>query len=198
MSITKIQDGGGTGRLVKVTPDGRIETFAVTESEEESGILKGTSFNIETPLINLTTANKSGLLYIENNEANDLVLTGFFTLTGPSTGGVGTILVEHQFNPTTTGSTLVSAGTAIVPVNKNAASAKSLDAVILYGAEGSTVDAGLKTITGYHISTGRLALVLTIDLPQGTSIAVSVTPQPSNTSMNVMVAVDCYLRTFKD
>lgn len=198
MSITKIQDGGGTGRLVKVTPDGRIETFAVTESEEESGILKGTSFNIETPLINLTTANKSGLLYIENNEANDLVLTGFFTLTGPSTGGVGTILVEHQFNPTITGSTLVSAGTAIVPVNKNAASAKSLDAVILYGAEGSTVDAGLKTITGYHISTGRLALVLTIDLPQGTSIAVSVTPQPSNTSMNVMVAVDCYLRTFKD
>jgi hypothetical protein len=196
MSITKLQDGGGTGRLVNVTSDGRLSTFTITETEEESGVHNGTSYNIETPVINLTTANKSALLYVLNNEAEDLVLTGFFTLTGASTGGAGSIVVEHQFNPTSAGSTLVSAGSAVTAVNKNGGSAKTLDATIKSGVEGSTVDAGLKTITGYHAATGRLVLPITINLPQGTSIAVSVTPQPGNTSMDVMIAIDCYLKVF--
>lgn len=195
MSSFSIKDGSGSGRLCKVTSDGRLDTFSIAESEENKGVLSGTSFNIETPVITLTTGNKSGLLYVENNEEEVLILTGFFTLTGASTGGSGYILVEHEYNPTSGGSTLVSAGTAMTAVNKNAGNARVLDATIKYGAEGSTVDAGLKKITGLHIATGRLVLPITIALPKGNSIAVSVTPQAGNTSMPVIVAIDCYLKT---
>lgn len=194
MAAFQIKDGTGSGRLCKVTSDGRLDTFSISETEEDKGVISGTSFNIETPVITLTTGNKSSLLYVQNNEDEDLVLTGFLTLTGPSTGGSGYLLVEHEYNPTSGGSTLVSAGVDITAVNKNAGNARLLDATIKYGAEGSTVDAGLTKITGLHSGTGRLVLPITIVLPKGNSIAVSVTPQSGNTSMAVIVAIDCYLK----
>jgi hypothetical protein len=195
MGSFRIQDGSGTGRLCKVTSDGRLDTFSVSETEEDKGVIAGTSFNIETPIITLTTGNKSGLLYVKNDDELDLILTGFFTLTGASTGGSGYILVEHEYNPTSAGSTLISAGTDVLAVNKSVGNARQLNATIKYGAEGSTVDAGLKKITGLHTGTGQLVLSVTINLTKGASIAVSITPQAGNTSMPVIAAIDCYLKT---
>lgn len=195
MSSFSIKDGSGTGRLVNTTSDGRLKTFTLSESEELFGVHNGLSYNIETPQITLTTGNKSALLYVKNEEEADLVITGFFTLTGPSTGGSGILLVEHEYNPTSAGSTLVSAGTATSAVNKDVGNARALNAEIKYGAEGSTIDAGLEKITGLHTGTGRLVLPISINLKKGNSIAVSVTPQAGNTSMVVLVAIDCYIKT---
>lgn len=195
MASFKLQDGSGSGKLCKVTSDGRLDTFSISETEEDKGVIAGTSFNIETPIITLTTGNKSGLLYVKNDDELDLILTGFFTMTGASTGGSGYILVEHEYNPTSAGSTLISAGTDMTAVNKGVGNARQLSATIKYGAEGSTVDAGLKKITGLHTGTGRLVLPITINLTKGSSIALSVTPQAGNTSMPVICAIDCYLKT---
>jgi hypothetical protein len=189
--MSVIEDGTGTGNTLQITSGNRASTFAVTEAQELFRTSQGDSFNIETPVIPLTSDNKSGVLYIENNDDIDLVITSFFNLIGDTTGGSGNMLIEFEFN--TVGGTLVSTANVVTPVNKLTGSTKELDATVFYGAEGLTVDSGLKKITSLSNFTGRNILPLTIILPKGNNVSVSITPFTSNTNMDIIAAVDCYL-----
>ncbi len=194
MPSDQIQDGRGTGNRAGVTEDGKLLVFATTETEETNGVHNSTSFNIETSKITLTSGSKSGILYVQNDETLDLIITGFFMLTGGSTGGSGDIETAIEYNPTATGSTLVSAGTDVAAVNKNVGSSVTLNATIKEGVEGSTVDAGLKKISSMWLGPGRLVVPITINLPKGRSVALTITPQTGNTSMAVIAAVDVYIK----
>lgn len=194
MGSDTIKDGTGTGNLMQVTSDNKALVFATTETEETNGVHNSTSFNIETSKITLTSGSKSAILYVQNDETFDLIITGFFTLTGSSTGGSGDIETAIEYNPTSAGSTLISAGTDVLPVNKNVGSSVALNATAKEGVEGSTVDVGLKKVSSLWTGTGRLVVPITINLPKGRSVAITITPQTGNTSMDVIAAVDCYIK----
>jgi len=191
MSI--IKDGTGTSSLAKVSTKGRLSTFSITETEELFQIGEGNAYNIETPTFTLTGSVKSAVLYVKNNEEKDLIITGFFTLLGTSTGGTGDLTIFHEFN--TVAGSIVSTANTITPVNKNAGSAKSLDVDAYYGFNGATVDTGLKSITSLSTATGRNPLLVSVTLPKSKSITVSVTPQSGNTSMQILAALDCHLKS---
>ena len=188
----KILDSTGTGFGVKVDKANRLHVASESISHAENHAHSGFGFNIETPVITLTSAAKSSVLYLKNNEDEDIVCVGFFHLLGEITGTLsGDLIYQVEYN--TVGGTLIAATSNIItPVNKRVGSNNTVDVTALYGAQGLTVDSGLDSITSLSTGTGRNTLLLQIVLPKGQSVAVSITPFTGTTNMDLISAVDIY------
>ncbi len=190
----KITDGVGTNRAAEVDSQNRLSTKAVSISERANATVEANSYNLNSGLITLTTAGESGVLYLKNNDLRDLHIDAIIVILGPSTGGAATDTTQIVFykNPTT--GTLISAATdADVKSNRNFGSSITLTADLFKGAEGVTITDGTAHIESL-ISPGN-RVVFTIDeiLTKGDSLAVSLEPNNSNTSMKVMAAITCHI-----
>ncbi len=183
-----ILDGTGSGKVVKVDSDNRMHVHSVGETIGEQAATDGYSYNINTGVVNLSTANESYLLFLENKGVYDLHIQNIGYLLGNSTGGSGDLQLKVVKNPSE--GTLIDTATS-VPIleNKNTGSSNVIDVNAYVGVEGSTITDGddfyLSLLSSpaksYVIATGNVVV------PRGASIAISVTPQASNTSMNVLV-----------
>ena len=193
-----IQDGTGTGYRAKVDGDNHLHTRAVTESGGTDAALSGNLFNINTETIALTTDSSSALLYMKNTDTIPWVVNRVFYNAGPSTGGTGDFLAEVIANPTT--GTLISGGTALAPHNLNFGSSQELTGTVLKGAEGSTITDGVVRVSTIIPASGTRVLIAfdSIILDVGSSIAVRITPQTSNTFMDVQVGFNLYRYTVED
>ena len=190
--MTNIVDGTGSGNRAKVGANNRLYTSAVSSTTVESLALSGDTFNFNTGDITLTSGNESGVAYLKNNEDESLLITSVGFLLGNSTGGTGD-LVCKIYSDVSTG-TLVSGATATdILVNKNFGSSKTLLADAYKGTEGSTITDGTLAYTSRLAGSARPYVIATgaLVLPKGEAIAVSITPQTSNTSMivNVFMAI---------
>lgn len=181
------KQGAGVNRM-GVTEEKRAMVDAVSQTVEEHAAEEGRSFNVNTGTITLTTANKSALLYMKNTGSVDLIIPTVGYLIGNSTGGTGDLIPEIILNPTT--GTIVSDETAVeMNVNKNAGSSKVLSVDAYKGTEGKTLTNGTMAYgsllagaaRGYVIGTGNIIL------PAGSSIGINVTPQSSNSNMDIQI-----------
>lgn len=192
----KIEDNTGNSFGLKVDSKNRASTFAVTQGEESNAAIDGNSYNINTGIVNLTSANKTAVVYVKNNGDNDLVIPAIFYLIGNSTGGSGDMVWTVLRNPTA--GTIVSGATTVeMPgVNRNFGSSKTLTADIFVGVESETLTNGDKLIESIiNQSATRAALgVGSIIIPKGSSIGVDVTPATGNTSVNIEIAFSIYER----
>lgn len=189
-----IEDGNGSSTQAKVSKKSRLYTFAVTEEKSKNATIDGRSYNINTGSIELTSANESGVLYIKNNEDNDLHIDFVVVILGASTGGASTddVIVEIIRNPTT--GTLISNATSVdVNSNRNFGSNNTLTIDAYKGAEANTVTDGDQHILSLLSPSTRGVFDIDALLPKGASIAVTLNPPASNTSMDVMVAAICHL-----
>ena len=196
MQITSASTGGFG---LEVTAQGRAKTEAITfgRSEEEAEL--GNAYNVNTGLITLTSANKSAVLYVKNNETFPLVLEAAFYNLGTSTSGTGESLISILRNPTA--GTIVSNATAaeMAGINRNFGSNKTLDATIYKGAEASTFTDGTKIIESYlTVPRREVVSVGDVIIPKGASIGIDITPPASNTSMKVEFALSIYIDTLTD
>ena len=191
----KISDATGTGLEAKVDINNRVHTNSLTIREQSQAAENGDAFNLNTGDVTLTTANESGVMYLKNNEDRDLVLSTIVYLFGTSTGGTGDTVINVCQGASA--GTLVSNATPIVSnSNKNFGNSKTLDIDIFKGTEGSTITDGSVAFSSrlpagkfpYLINTGDIVI------PKGSSIAIAVTPQASNTSMIIQVAFAVHLR----
>lgn len=181
----RIQDGKGKGFETKVDSYNKLHTRAITVSSELDAALLYDQFGVNSTAITLTSANESALLYsLWSNTEKFMVLSRQVMSFGPSTGGSGQVRIRIIKNPT--GGTLISAGTAITPVNNNFASSLQADGTWKKGAEGSTVTGGLDLID-VGANAGGILVVSDIDwvLPNGSSYVIALTPPTGNTSMTV-------------
>ena len=187
---TTLRDGTGKGTLAEVTSSNKLMTLGVTETISAHHAFEGDAYNVNTGTINLTSANKSALLYFKNLEDEDIVITALFYLLGNSDGS-GDTLVQVERNPT--GGSITTAGTSFVPVNRNFGSNKTLNVTCEKGAEADTLTGGTVAIESVFNAVGRKVLsVGAIVLPRGSAIGVTVTPPASNTDMDVQIAMSCY------
>lgn len=194
-----IQDGHGTAAKAKVSKSGRVSTAALTLPAEQLASRQGNGFNVNTGQITLTSANKSALVYIKNTNvvALNLIIPAFIYMFGPSTGGTGMVLVQVERGPTA--GTLVSGGTSFDAVNRHFGSTKSLTATVLKGSEGSTLTGGTVIFESLVSPSSRnVVTVGAVILPPNSTVGITVTPQASNTSMLVMLALEIYLGTFDE
>ena len=187
-----IQDGTGSGYRAKVDVNNHLHTRAVSESGGTEAALVGDLYNINTETLNLTSANASSLLYLKNTDTGPWIVNRVFYNAGPSTGGSGDFLAEVLANPST--GTLISGGTALPAHNLNFGSSKELTGTVLKGAEGSTITNGTVRVSTIIPVAGTRVLIGfdSIVLEPGSSIAVRVTPQTGNTSMDIQVGFNLY------
>jgi len=187
-----IQDGTGSGSRAKVDIKNRVHTFATVETGGTEAALEGDLYNVNTETITLTSASASALVYMKNTDSVPWIYNRVFYNAGPSTGGSGDFLAEVLANPTT--GTLISAGAALTPHNLNFSSSKELTATTLKGAEGSTITNGTVRVSTIIPTAGTRVLIAfdSIIVSPGASIAVRITPQTGNTSMNIQVGFNLY------
>ena len=177
----------------KVIGDGRLSVSSRTSTAGQIETFKGHGFNINPGDINLTSDSESGLLYILNTGANPLVIDLFVFILGTSTGGTGTALLQIYRNPTA--GTLISGATPAntAAANRDFSSGRlfSSIATAYVGVEGSTITASDgETVQSRASCPNRVPLeVGSVVLKTNNSIAMSITPPPSNTGLLVQVAM---------
>lgn len=189
-----IQDGTGTGYRAKVTKDNRLNVDSIETTAESSASVSGDSFNISNDIIEITGDVEAPLVYINNTNSEDWVVTRVYFHFGGSTGGVGSGEFSITANAST--GTLISAGTAITPVNANLGSAKLLVGEFLQGTNGSTITNGiefLRTIVPNFTSRNIIPFDSVI-VPPGASLSLSFKPPAGNTSLNVQLGVNFFRR----
>lgn len=193
---TILQDGTGKGFTQKVDEKNRAWTYAVTTAIEEQASYDGKAFNINTGLITLTNAStKNAVMYVKNNEDDDLVVVQLIYQTGASTSGTGNIIVDVLRNPTA--GTIISGASAVeMTGNRNFGSSRALLATSYKGATGTTFTDGTKIFESIlATATQRIAVVAgAIVIPKGGSIGINITTPASNSSMAVEFVIACYLR----
>jgi hypothetical protein len=192
----QIQDGTGTNYKLKVDEKNRLRTFSITETESSNASIFGDSYNVNTGIINLTSANKSAVFYVKNNGDDDLIIDTLFYLIGNSTSGTGDVLISVLRNPTT-GTIIDNAvDMEMAGVNRNFGSSKTLTADFYKGDEGNTFTNGVKVIESiFNQSPTRSAIsVGALVIPKGSSIGVDMTPATGNTNLDVEFAASIYLR----
>jgi hypothetical protein len=194
----EIIDGSGNGYRAKVDFAKRLHVDAITFGRSEQEVELGNGYNINTGKINLTTANKSAVLWFQNNEDDELVITNIFYILGNSNSN-GDTLITILRNPTA-GTIVSGAVDADMPgINRNFGSSKTLTATSYKGAEGNTLTDGVKLIESIVQSGKRTILnVGDLVLTKGASVGFEITPPLSNTSMDIQIAFSCFIDTLKD
>lgn len=190
----KIVDSTGTEKGLKISNKNRAQVDATTKTLATDASIEGKAYNINTGTITLTSANKSALLYVKNNEDKDMIIDEILLIIGASTGGSGSGEVSISSNPT--GGTIISGATEVeIKANRNFGSSRVLDADCFKGAEASTC-------TGHSLfaesSRSSFPTVISFDggnvvIPKGSSMCVEFTPPTGNTSMEIKTAVILYI-----
>ena len=191
--MSVIRDGA-SNKAAGVDASGRLSARTVQQTETENATDTGGSFNVNTGLITLTTAGESGVLYMKNNEDQNIHIDSAIVIFGPSTGGATTDTTQVRIyrNPTT--GTLISTATDVdVLQNRNFGSSKTLTADTYKGTEGSTITDGDVVIESLVSPGSRVAFNIDMVLTKGDSISISYEPNDSNTSMKVMAAYACHI-----
>lgn len=188
-----IRDGKGLGFLTQVTSRNKLATDSVSTEIAVDENKRGNAYNINTGVITLTDAADTPVLYVKNNEDDDLILEAFVIGLGPSTGGSGGYVETTVIRNPTTG-TIVSGATNVdINSNRNFGSSNSINVDAYKGATGLTMTDGEDHIIINVGTSGRSFISINEVLPKGTSIGVKIDPQASNTSQDVYVALICYL-----
>jgi hypothetical protein len=188
-----INDGTGTGNKLKIDSSNRAHVLAVVEDIATNATALGNSFNVNTGVINLTSANESAVLYFKNNEDTTVHISAVAVGLGASTGGASTSTPKITVVRNPTGGTIVSGATDVdISSNRNFGSSRTLTADAYKGAEGNTLTGGADHLLFFQGSNGRLFATIDEELQKGDSIGVEITPQASNTSMDVYAALVLY------
>jgi hypothetical protein len=188
----KIQDNTGDGYGAKVDSHNRLWTDSLVVDESVSATFEGNAYNVNTGTINLTSANPSAVLYMQNDGNEDVVVTALFYLLGNSNGS-GDSVVDVYRNPTA--GTIVSSGTNFAAINRDFGSANDLEAVLKKGAEGQTITDGTVVISSIFSGVGRQVVAVgALILRPGNSIGIVVEPPAGNTSMDIQAALSCYVK----
>ena len=187
-----ILKSGTSGYTAEVDSNNRVQAFSTSQTHSTSAALMSDYYNINSGVINLTSASASALLYVKNTDTVTWSIGRVFYNFGSSTGGTGDALAEIISIPTA--GTLVSAGSTITPHNFNFASPKLLLGTVKAGVEGSTVTDGAVAISSIMpiVATRVLINFDSIVLTPGASLAIRITPQTGNTSMNVQVGLNLH------
>lgn len=165
--MANITDATGFGFGARVDENNRIHAHSVTVAES----LQGQSYNINTGTIAISA--DSALLYFQNNEPEDFVITGI-ALGNDGTGTAATgsrPSITLIRNPT--GGTIISTATPVDQnQNRNFGDSTTLDALAYKGASGLTITGGDEIALLQASAVGRDFYTIDFILPRGSSIGI--------------------------
>lgn len=192
MEVT-LKDATGTGKTGRIDNNNRQAALADSRSIFQFAAQLGDTFNFNTGSIELTSGDESAVAFLQNSSADIIVIPAIGFLLGNSTGGLDTEDLNLKVIRNPKAGTIITNAVAIdVFQNKNAGSNNTFTITEMprfKGVEADTFTDGddwfLTVLPGasriHIINTGDLVL-----LP-GSSIGVTVTPQATNTSMDLQI-----------
>ena len=184
-----IHDGKGGGYAAEIDKTNRLQTWSVSEDEALQANKEGRAFNVNTGWITLTNDTDTPILYLKNNESENIIIDALAIGVGPSTAGAGIGPKITVIRNPTTGTIITSTPTDVdISSNRNYGSTRSLNADSYKGATGDTMTDGEDHILVLGSTSSRVFLTISEVLPLGSSIGVKIEPPTSNTSMEVYVA----------
>jgi len=187
--MTQVLKSGKNGNTVDVTDKNQLKVSSVSEAQSVDAAITGDSFLIVTPIITLTSANKSSLLWISNLDSLQWVISRTSFSFTASTDGIGEIVGEVLKNPTT--GTLIDSGIVTQAENLNFGSPKVLASDIRTGVEGQTLTNGAQA-SQLLIPKDSSRTILSgeaVILSPGSQIGLSITPPAGNTSMKAHISL---------
>ena len=190
-----IQDGTGNGQFALVDANKQLHVKSVDISAIQDATRKGNSYNINTGTIALTSTSASGVFYFKNDESAVNGESSFILDTiaiGIDNSGTTTNMAHITFIANPTGGTLISGASDVaINANRNLGSSNSLStATKAYkGAEGNTVTGGTTWGLVYQSSGTRGNYPLDVEIPRGSSFAVTIDTQTTGGTTNVYVAL---------
>jgi len=191
--MTMIQGGPG-GQFAGVSALNRLLTSSENFNPDEIGALNSptATFSWNSLAQTLTTTGLSGILYVQNTDPDRVLLIRYINLgLGKSTGGnPGNMTVTTYLNASALTGTLISAGTGVNGVSRNAGVASLALATSWAGTEGKTITNG--TVLETNMMKDQLWQQMPgggLVLPTNASMAIAVTPGASTTSVIVTAVV---------
>jgi len=186
-----IKDGTGFGFLAKVDDTQRLFTRAVAESPAHEAVVTADHYLMGSGYVNLTDGAKSAVIYLKNDESQDLFIDRIILTSEASTGGTHShFLFSGTRNPTGMGS---GTSTSANMVNSNFGSTNVLDSTSEIGQQGATSTSGAPIFAAYFAESSTHFIEQRFLLQTGNSIAFEVTPSVNNTSFDIAVGINCHL-----
>lgn len=193
MSFSQIKDGTGQGYAMAVDSNNRAQVQAISEGFNVDAAINGENYNINTGLINLTSANESAVFYMKNDEEKDFIIEEILVIVGESTGGSGNYEIDILRNPTG-GSIITNANDVNTVANRNFGSNRALVADTYKGSEGYTITGGSLFAESLRATPAAVSFDAdVIILEKGSTIGLRFKPQSGNTSQTVSVAIVGFL-----
>lgn len=179
---TTIQDGTGTGQMLKINHHNRLLSEAVILTNEDHSIAVGNGYQISTNLVTFTGANASAIMFTKNNDDRDFVLDRAVLVLGTAVGATATAdwTMEVLRNPTA--GTIVTNALGAMISNSNHGSANTPDGLFYKGIESDTLTDGMGVTQPLKQSNDIVGLHIGRRLPKGTSIGFRITPPAGTTS----------------
>lgn len=185
----KIEDGTGKGFETKVDCLNRLHTHAFNVPLSSFATTRGDAFNISSGLVTLTSACESGLLYIKNNECDDIAVLTEFVDIGTSVNACCAVVTLDgviRFHLNSTTGTLISVASCACVDNRKIGNPTTLTADTFKGVEGSTLTNGSEVPIPTSTST-RNVIPSEWIIPKGATFAVSYEPPTGNASVDIQV-----------
>lgn len=193
---TIIEDGTGKGFNAQVDSENRLFTRTIQESEFDNAVRKGNAYNVNTKFLTITTAGPAdghALLYIKNNEDQDVVLAAWFIGTDLGTNGADLGLMQVFYNPT--GGTIISGGTTLATVNRQGGNSNTIDIDALGGGDSFTATGVGEPVLYQTQSVGSRAFGnVQLSLKKGASAVVTYIPNGAETAgVDIYTGFQIYL-----
>jgi len=197
--MATVDDGTGNGFKAEVNSEHQLETASVDTSITLHRVEEGTGFNINTSTlsttINFTDAvEDTAVLYVKNDDVNDMVITSALISTGQSTGAADNGITVKQVGNFTSASDIIANGTAGIAVNRNSGkSSRSFDGTVTTGGTGRSFTSAVAGQQVMGDFTTPVRIDLTTIIPVGGEFGVTVDPPALNTAMDFMVSINFHI-----
>jgi hypothetical protein len=186
--MAEIIKDGRTGDTAKIDVNNRLHTNALSVDVTLSETLNNNAYDISTGgLVTLTGTGESALIYLKNNNNEDLIVTTVFLDSTASTGGSGSGSLKWYLNPEA--GTLIDDASEALTINRRIGSPNNISAD-RYKATGES-----KTLTGgteitFPVNAGvNILFGKPFVIPKGQRFGVSYTPPTGNSSMGIQIGL---------
>ena len=167
-----------------------MHVHAISEPVSVHAVDQGDSYNLNTG--NITFSAAGSLIYLKNNEDQDLIVTGLaFGLGAASTSDMGEITVAKN----DTGGDLITDATAIdMNQNRLIGSSKTLTVDTFKGKSAGTATGGTDVALFYAGTSARSFFTFDLLIEKGSSISITFDPKLSSGTIKAYAAIICYLK----
>jgi hypothetical protein len=186
----ELRDATGRANGAKIDSTNRLWVRSSALSQQLEAACNGDSFQLGSGVVTITSASESAVLYVKNNEDEDLLLTGINITSKSMTGSTDDVALAKLYTSNPTG---LSSSTSQTPLNNNFGSSKALDADVESGGNAVTVTGGSVTGAFYIPVNTFFNTEIAWVLPRGTSVAVSFTAGSGTTAWPVTVTLEGHL-----